>query len=218
MKRQRIAVACLLLMLLTGVLTGCGGKGSEEHKTVIRATVKTPESEQSAAPQKTAGTEAIDAMTGDWYGWWKMNNTSGDWALLDGYWWDCCAEAEEDGAAVRLLLWDEDLPKETLLAVLSVQCRKDGALRCTGGEFLSAVMEKDGCEIELKQDGGEKFLTITGHYDATVKTGSFDYSIFLRPWGQKWEDAEDDELPYYYESWYLPLIEEGKEMPDEIGK
>ncbi len=215
MKRQRMAAVCLLLALLAGALTGCGDRKTDETKTVIRTEAKAQEPGQSIAP--TAETETIDALSGDWYGWWKMVNTSGDWARMDGYWWDCCAEAEEDGAETRLLLWDEDLPKETLLAVLRIESGKDGELRCTGGEFLSAVMEEDGCEIELRQDGGEKFLTITGHYDATVKIGSFDYSIFLRPWGQKWEDAQEDELPYYYESWYLPLIEDGKEMPDEIG-
>jgi len=218
MKRQRGAAVCLLLALLAGVLTGCGGKGADETKTVIHTAAKTQESGQSTAPAETAGTEAVNALAGDWYGWWKMVNTSGDWAWMDGYWWDCCAEVEEDGAELRLLLWDEDLPKETLLAILYIQSGKDGAPRCTGGEFLSAIMEEDGCKIELRQNGGEKFLTITGHYDATVKNGSFDYSIYLRPWGQRWEDAEDDELPYYYESWYLPLIEDGKEMPDEIGR
>jgi len=217
MKRQRTAAFCLLIALLAGALTGCAGGKTEETKTVIHAAAKAREDGQSTAPTETGETEQIDALTGDWYGWWKMVNTSGDWAQMDGYWWDCCAEAAEDGPTVRLLLWDEDLPKETLLAVLSIRSGNDGALNCTGGELLSAVMEKDGCTIELRQDGGEKFLTITGHYDATVKTGSFDYSIYLRPWGQRWEDAEDDELPYYYESWYLPLIEDGKEMPDEIG-
>lgn len=214
MKRQRTAAVCLLFALLAGVLTGCGDRKTDETKTVIRAAAKTPEPARSTA----APAETIGALTGDWYGWWKMENTSGDWAKMYGYWWDCCAEAQEDGESVRLLLWDEDLPKETLLAVLRLESEKDGALRCAGGEFLSAVMEEDGCEIELKQEGEEKFLTITGHYDAVVKEGSFDYSIFLRPWGQRWEDAEEDELPYYYESWYLPLIEDGEEMPDEIGK
>ncbi len=213
-----MAAACLLLALLAGVLTGCGGKEADEHKTVIHAIAKTPESGQSDAPEKSAETDALDALTGDWYGWWKMVNTEGDWARMDGYWWDCCAEAEEDGAELRLLLWDEDLPKETLLGTLRIGTGKDGQLRCSGGDFLDAVMEEDGCEIKFEQDGGEKFLTITGHYDAVEKIGSFDYSIFLRPWGQRWEDEDEDELPYYYESWYLPLIEDGKEMPDEIGK
>lgn len=217
MKRQRAAV-CLLLVLLAGMLAGCAGRKTDETKTVIRTAAKTPESEQSAAPPGTAEAEALDALAGDWYGWWKMVNTEGDWARMDGYWWDLCAEAEKDGAELRLLLWDEDLPKETLLAVLRIESGKDGEPKCTGGEFLSALMEEDGCEIEFTQNGEEKFLTITGHYEATVKNGSFDYSIFLRPWGQKWEDAKKDELPYYYESWYLPLIEDGKEMPDEIGK
>ena len=41
--------------------------------------------------------------------------------------------------------------------------------------------------------------------------------IYLRPWGSRWPGSED-EKPYYYESWYLPLIEAGEAMPDKIGK
>ena len=46
------------------------------------------------------------------------------------------------------------------------------------------------------------------------------YSIYLRPWGESWEDvrADDEELlPYYYDDWYLPLIETGASMPEVIG-
>ena len=40
--------------------------------------------------------------------------------------------------------------------------------------------------------------------------------MYLRPWGSLWPD-EEDRLPYYYEDWYLPLIESGEEMPDVLG-
>ena len=57
---------------------------------------------------------------------------------------------------------------------------------------------------------------------------SFDYEIYLRPWGTEWEDVRsadisempyDDMMPAYYDSWYLPLIKDGvTEAPDLVGK
>ena len=38
---------------------------------------------------------------------------------------------------------------------------------------------------------------------------------------RRWEDvrAKDESLlPYYYDDWYLPLIEAGGSMPDQIGE
>ena len=52
---------------------------------------------------------------------------------------------------------------------------------------------------------------------ATVGKGGFSYEIYLRPWGSKWPEDDEDKLPYYYNDWYLPLIEAGKDMPDTIG-
>ena len=48
----------------------------------------------------------------------------------------------------------------------------------------------------------------------------FYYEVYLRPWGQLWDDfAADypDDVPYYYDDWYLPLVESGSAMPDVVG-
>ena len=45
-----------------------------------------------------------------------------------------------------------------------------------------------------------------------------DYYFFLRQWGTIWDDVEEKDLPGYYESWYLPLIEDGEVIaPGTIG-
>ena len=63
-------------------------------------------------------TAAAD-ISGDWYGWWRMYGTSGEWAQMDGCWWDCCAEIKNG----RILLWDEDLPKDNYLAKAELSTR-----------------------------------------------------------------------------------------------
>ena len=49
--------------------------------------------------------------------------------------------------------------------------------------------------------------------------GSFDYELVLRPWGALWDDVPAEDLkakPYFYEDWYLPLVEAGAAMPSAI--
>ena len=153
----------------------------------------------------------LNWWNGDWYGWWRMYGTSGDWAQMDGCWWDCCAEIEDR----RMLLWDEDLPRDNFLAEAELSTR-GGDIRCLGGSFLDRKLKSGSWDITLSEDSCGTLMTVSGKYDA-VRDGSFSYEIFLRPWGSKWPEDDKDKLPYYYKDWYLPLIEAGRDMPDIIG-
>ena len=69
-------------------------------------------------------------------------------------------------------------------------------------------------------------LCIDGKYiDPENAENSFEYMIFLRPWGMRWDDVAaadttymicDDMTPIEYTNWYLPLIEAGEPMPDSF--
>ena len=37
------------------------------------------------------------------------------------------------------------------------------------------------------------------------------------PGGTYWDDVTEEDLPAFYNDWYLPLIEAGEPMPDSIG-
>ena len=197
--RFLLIAASVLLML---ALAGCGQGGSDKVKTVIVESGRV-----SRAEVKTAATD----ISGDWYGWWRMYSTSGDWAHMYGYWWDCCAEIK-DG---RMLLWDEDLPKDNSLAEAELSIHNKD-IRCKSGSFLDRELKSDSWDITLSEDGCGTLMTVSGKYDAVGK-GGFSYEIYLRPWGSEWPVDDKDKLPYYYEDWYLPLIEAGKNMPDVIG-
>ncbi len=65
-------------------------------------------------------------------------------------------------------------------------------------------------------------ICISGVYIPTQRGsgGSFVYTIYL-PWGMDWEDvraADESLLPYYYDDWYLPLIEAGGSMRTRSAK
>lgn len=200
--RRRLAAAFLLSALL--LAAGCGR--AEETRTVIGLPESTGEA-QSA--------DAAEAPPEYWYGWWGISEGTGDWIGKTGCWWDCCARMTKDkDGALTLLIWDEDTTRTKSLAKLKAK-RVGEMLLCTGGTFMSAK-PGDDCEISLAADKAGDLLTVTGAY-SEAKKGSFRYSLTLRPWGQRW-DEDGGELPYYYESWYLPLIEKGLPMPEKIGK
>ena len=173
------------------------------------APTATPTPAPTPIPEPTA-----TPLPRDWYGWWKMDRCSGDWAKMYGYYWDCCAEIEEEGGVLRLLLWDEDLPKEKALALARLS-ERDGELRCTEGSFLDRELTAEDWDISRGEDACGINWKIEGYYKAVGK-GGFHYEIYLRPWGSRWPGSED-EKPYYYANWYLPLIEADQPMPEEIG-
>ena len=82
------------------------------------------------------------------------------------------------------------------------------------GDFLDRSLAAGDWDMRVAQDANGTLLTIKGKYDAVGK-GGFSYEIVLRPWGSLWE-VPKDEQPYYYEDWYLPLIEAGEGMPDAL--
>ena len=45
---------------------------------------------------------------------------------------------------------------------------------------------------------------------------SFSFTIYLRPWGAEWNDLTDEQLPFYYDDWYLVQIMKNRPMPDRI--
>ena len=194
----------LLAALLSLMLCGCGKESAADKTVVILDTAPTP------AP--TA--EAAAISDGDWYGWWKMDHCKGDWAHMYGYYWDCCAVLSEADGVLKLLLWDEDMPRDNCLSEARLS-RDGGALRCAGGSFLDRELSPSDWTITEREDACGTLLTIEGEYQAVGK-GGFHYVIYLRPWGSRWPGSADEQ-PFYYGSWYLPLIEKGETMPDMIG-
>ena len=191
----------LFLLLVIILLTGCAAR--EEIKTASIQLVR--QAEPTAAPQ---------TLSGDWYGWWHMNEVSGDWEHMDGYWWDCCASVDGGGDVFTMTLLDENLPKEQELG--RAVCTVTGdELRCLTGDFLDCDLESDDWAMYLLTDEAGRELIIRGSYTAVNSEGGFRYEILLRPWGSLW--PEDEERPYLYEDWYLPLIEAGQAMPDTLG-
>ena len=201
-------MAALLALLMALLLCGCG---REEERTVV---VVVPE-QGDEEPAKPAESPQPAKLPTDWYGWWTIDKCSGDWDGLDGSWWDCCAELTRKGDSWSLTIWDEDLPKDKYLAKLSLKRTVDG-FSCAAGQLMDKKLKADGCSLSISGEDDSMKLYIRGALEITDKSG-FSYSFAMRPWGELWEEAED-QRPGGYESWYLPLIEDDKPMPDKLGK
>lgn len=143
---------------------------------------------------------------GDWYGWWRIDSSEGE---LGDTWYDLCARltAQPDGS-MYLLLWDEDQSASRPMGEARLFFNEDDSATATEGYFW--FMPLEGADWTMQYADGR--LTMAGRHEAEGE--SFDYSICLRPWGEQWMD--ENERPYYYESWYLPLIRAEESMPDRM--
>lgn len=150
----------------------------------------------------------------DWYGWWIMHNCTGDYEGMENYWWDLCAELSLAGdGSGTFVLWDEDYTKAEPMSEVLVSL-KNNVLYSRSGYFETGSIGEGDWAISPEDSTYERCLVFVGEVESTY--GSYQYMVILRPWGTLWDDVVEDDLPYYYTDWYLPLIEAGMEMPDYI--
>lgn len=155
-------------------------------------------------PTPTPQPQILRDMTGDYYGWWEISDSTDD---MPETWYDCCGSAVLNRDGLALTLWDERLSRQEPMAVLSLSGEGE-ELRVTDGWFWYDSVTEGAVEIRCA-DG---VLELSGSHDAEGER--FSYAIHLRPWGAAWEDP--DARPYSYRFWYLPLIEAGEPMPESI--
>lgn len=200
--------------------------------TIDPATLARKETQPKAPTSQTGepttaastGDALLDWWNGDWYGWWTVTGGDGEYESWNNQWWDCCANisigADYTG---KVIIWDEDLPQDNALseanvALSAIGTGEYGTLTSEGGYIFDGELSHADWIIDPALMDYDNLICIDGWYEDG--DGSFHYAMYLRPWGTLWDDiAADspDNLPYYYESWYLPLIEAGKSMPDTLG-
>ncbi len=163
-------------------------------------------------PDEGTGSEKEEnevSIKEDWYGWWKTEQPEGGMPVS---WYDCCASfSVKDGGTVNLTVWDEDGSRDEPLADILLEKTDSGELVSISGYFLYDRIKAGEWSFQIPED--ELFLEAFRH---TGNDEEFSYSIYLRPWGTSWSDLSEEQLPFYYEDWYLPLIREKKPMPDRI--
>ena len=158
-------------------------------------------------------TEEQKFWEGDWYGWWMVDEATGEFADAAGNWWDLCAAVTIGSNSQGVMtLWDQDGSKEEPLGEVAFYLDEAGAAVSQEGYFGAVEIQRGDWYIDPNASGMENMLVISG--GGENGTGTFYYTAYLRPWGQDWEDVQ--EKPYHYEQWYLPMIGEGQPMPHKL--
>lgn len=169
--------------------------------------------EAADTAESAPSAEQLDAFRGDWYGYWIMTDPTGQYEEWTERFWDCCAtiKLEDDGVG-SLTLTDEDLPEGTTLGEVFIKVSaSNGYASSINGRFFDADVAEGQWAFAPNTSTAENMIIITGQYES--EAGNFGYTIILRPWGLVWDDVSEDYLPYYYNTWYLPLIQNGEQMP-----
>lgn len=211
MKKRLLILLFLLLSLM--LCAACGNEKTIVIHSPVKEINSTAVPETSVPAQKPTDTlTAASDVPAQWYGWWKISSASGDLKNMYGHWWDCCAELTSGEDGQILSIWDEDMEKNTGLAVIKL---------VPGSPFEAESMSMLDAEslenfsLKLSSDEFGQLMHIKGKYRSFARKGGFSFEMFLRPWGSRWDTSEY--LPYYYKDWYLPLIEAGSAMPEKIG-
>ena len=187
----------------------------------------------SMIPAETT-TDSDSAWAGDYYGWWAVLDPTGNYVVDDSDIlpaWDICASITDYGDGTGYIqIWDEDNDLVMKAGVVFASgLTEKGTMACRNGNFWDSELKEGEWVVEPADSMVSEFadmLCIDGKYiDPENAENSFEYMIFLRPWGMHWDDVAaadttymicDDMTPIEYTNWYLPLIEAGEPMPDSF--
>ena len=201
--------------------------------TIDPATLSRETSADSTGSTNTAlpaptGDALLDWWNGAWYGWWTMTGCSGAYESMAGKWWDACAVIDIGlDYTGTVTIWDEDYSRadpmsQATVTLNSAGVGEHGTVMSESGYFTNLPLEHADWivdpAINSRFPDVENMICIEGWYEDGED--EFYYEVYLRPWGQLWDDfAADypDDIPYYYDDWYLPLVEAGSAMPDVVG-
>lgn len=187
-----------------------------------------------------------DWWEGDWYGWWAIKNGTGIYQEPSdlNMCWDAYAKIDVyDDNTGRVTIWDTGTSEDEALIIAYDITYEPGdsdpgrlvskrvdffPYSCwnNGMEAVTLSERNEGWTIEPASSSVSHFenmIEITGHYESPDNSlDSFDYYIYLRPWGVLWDDVRNgntegclyqDMMPIYHDNWYISLLNLGYEHP-----
>ena len=167
--------------------------------------------------------EAIGELgDSEWYGWWMVTDATGDFEEYDGAYFDCCVNFEPTSEGYTLMsIWDEVYTdyNENCIGEIYLEHYEDLGYSSVGGYFLTGDDIASDGQVTVIPDITEIENTLFTTIPVEAENGGFTATLFLTEWGYEW-DEELGEYPTYYDSYFLPLMEDGEALPvnlDDIG-
>lgn len=175
----------------------------------------------AAADKPRTASSFTDYWAGRWYGWRVNYSGWGEYADYEDQAFDVLADITVDGKTGSVTIWDQEDERDEAFIVADARFEDGltdaGKMILTSGVAFSGELPQDGMEI----DPGDSTVSTLDHmielHGIFVGEGDngFEYYIFLRPWGMRWEDVEKaesedflyaDMMPVSYDDWYLTQI------------
>ena len=210
MKRKTWLIALLLVSLAFSLaaLTACGKE--EEPEAALPTAAPTPERPAETQPQydwqaMAALTAIKEAYSGYWYGVFHLYDGAGEYLTYDD---DVVAYFDFEtglGNGARAHVTVYGVSDRRLLADFMAEFEEDDSWTVDGAEIFGAFAEDVSHEFF---EGADSLLILSG--EAESDSDAFSFSIIIRPWGMTWDDVADeysDDMPMYYDTWYLPLVD-----------
>lgn len=143
---------------------------------------------------------------GDWYGYRETHSETETYKDLEDGRWECFGliEMNEDDTG-EIYIWDslEDFAKANItVSEDSGQGSMGAAISNNGNLWFGYEIGRAGWIIDPSIYGHDNYLVIDGRYE-DESGGGFNYVIYLKPWGESWEEFSNDERPIFYDPWYL---------------
>ncbi len=143
---------------------------------------------------------------GEWYGYWETHSETDLYKDFEDGRWECFGliELNEDDTA-EIYLWDpeEDFAHANItITEVSGQGSMGAAKSNSGNLWFGSEIENADWIIDPSIYGHDDYMVIDGRY-VDEFGGGFNYEVYLKPWGEPWDDFTEDEKPPFYDTWYL---------------
>ena len=157
----------------------------------------------------------LEDWEGDYYGWWLIDYVRTGDSSYEGNWWDCCVTIDfnTDGTGT-MTIWDEDTTKADPLSVVdisgSIVNGTTARIVSESGYFMDCPVAHADWLFYSDDTGYDNTLGFYTYY--VTSDLDMECYFFIRPWGATWDDIQaenPDYMTYYYEDWYLPLVQGG---------
>ena len=144
-----------------------------------------------------------------------MYGCKGSYEDIELKYWDCEAHIDIGSDYTGTMdMWDDEMYLnmggigKIDVSLSDSGVGEHGTLMSEGGWFTDMDLEHADWIIDPGLSEYENMIVITGSYDDDNGNGYY-YEMMLRPWGQLWDDVEEEDRPWSYEDWYKPMIEDG---------
>lgn len=176
----------------------------------------------TSAPEKTKQMLALAPdWQNSWYGFWMVNEGTGDYEDWYGYYWDVLGETSlSPEGYLNMIIWDEDTSRSEPLSELVLEMiENDGEYYAVSkcGHFFGQEVGEGDIVFYNNIDGYGKMIVFDS-FLIEGESGTIDASMYIEPWFSFWdeEEAENDWLPRSFD-WYSESIAQGMLMPETIG-